>query len=197
METRMDRLRIGDIVSYNSSYSRVGDKVGLVVKKIDVGDWKIISDRELGELAALRVISKQAVKAKRMFNPTKSSFKYVIILEARENKMSITYKLVIKNVRHVYIQRTVRAINYDKLERDAKERVSNTKKERLKNEIIKTKRVKAAAIKRKKTIQEKQESDGWDDMKLAAQAIRDEHNADRRLQTLLKRSRETIFGREK
>jgi len=200
MKTRMERVSVGDVVSYNSSYSRVGDKIGLVIKKVHVGEWKIISDRELEELAALQTIPKAATKATRMFGASKSAFDYLIILEAKENKMSITYRIVIKNIRNTYRdykQIEITEIDYKKMELDAKARASEAKKERLKNEIIKVKKIKAAAIKRRKKIREKQGSIGWDEVKLVTKAIKDEYDASLRLQKLLKRSRETIFGREK
>ena len=194
MGTKMDIINIGDYIFYDKTFVSQCDGIGLVIKKVCAGGRRVISKRKLTELVDSRTLPKQVLKAVRMFEPTVARLDTVIMMTAKETEKKVVYKLVAKPVQHTHPYDKAAPIRYNTMDKEAALRSAEIKKEKVLHDIKATRAQKAATAKRLIAVKEKG-GEAWNDMKEKVKLQQKELAEERRLQRLIKRSRETIYGK--
>lgn len=194
MGTKMDVISVGDFIFYDKTFVSKCSGVGLVIKKVCVGNIRVVSKRELSGLIEDKTLPSQVLKAHGTFEPIRARVNTVIIMIAMETEKKVIYRLIAKSVQHTHPHEKASPIMYNKIDKEASLRNAKLKNEKMLHDIKTTRAQKAATAKRLKAVKEKG-GEAWNDMKERVTLQQKELAEERRLQRLIKRSRETIYGK--
>lgn len=190
----MDKISVGDHLLYTKNFAITSDGVGIVVRKIEIGQSAIVSSREMRLLVTAMVLPKQVLIAKIKFEPTRARLRSVILLIAKENDASVEYTLIIKKIQYTDPYSKARKFNCNKMDKEARERRSVIAKNNYKINVKKERARAIASEKRRKTAIEKG-GESWSDIKDRLEDEKEGLAASRRLHKLIKRSQEISLGK--